>query len=157
MTLLLTFLLIICFVGCNKTEDKNLVEQTPKEKLCKYIKSNGANYQGVYKIIELGNASTTTISCSTENNIVFNYYYEGTNNECYVELDFYEGSVTQSVLYEYKQQGYTCIVKGTLFSELVSYDDCTLYTVALRRDCIAITESKSPKNKLENGYFLQAG
>ena len=27
----------------------------------------------------------------------------------------------------------------------------------LRRDYIAITESKSPKNKLENEYILQAG
>ncbi|MGN0803955.1 MAG: hypothetical protein ACI4MS_01045 [Candidatus Coproplasma sp.] len=132
--LLLTVLLIFCFVGCNNTEDNTPVEKTAKEKLCEYIKTNGANYQGVYKLIEFKNTSTTSISCTAEENIVFIYYFEGTNNEGYVELDYYEGSVTQSVIYEYKQQGYSCIVNGTLFSEHVSYDNCILYNITYREN-----------------------
>lgn len=134
VALLLTILLIFCFFGCNDTEEKPLVEKTAKEKLCEYIKTNGANDQGVYKIIETKDTNITIISCTTEENIVFTYYIQGTNNEGYVKLDFYEGSVTQPVVYEYEQQGYTCIVNGTLFSELVSYDNCILYNITYREN-----------------------
>ena len=134
VALLLTISLIFCFFGCNNTEDNPLVEKTAKEKLCEYVKTNGANDQGVYKIIEIKNANITTISCTTEDNIAFTYYSQGTNNKGNVKLDFYEGSVTQSVVYVYEQQGYTCIVNGTLFSELVSYDNCTLYSITYREN-----------------------
>ncbi len=160
--LLLVVLFIFCFAGCNKleetticnscgtkneitakycsncsallVEDNTTTEKTAKEKLCEYIKTNGANYQGVFKIIELKESSYTTISSTTEDNITFYYYFEGNYNECYVELDFYEESVTQSVIYKYEQQGYTCIVNGILFTELVNADNCTLYSITYREN-----------------------
>ena len=117
-----------------KEDSEKVIEKTPKEKLCEYIKNNGANYQGTYKIIKLGDSNSTTISCTEQGDIIFSYYTEGKNNKVYASIEFYDGSVTQTVEYQYEQSGYTCITTGTLYTNIVSSDSCTLYGITYREN-----------------------
>ena len=117
-----------------KDDSEKVTEKTPKQKLCEYIKDNGANYQGTYKIIKLGDSNSTTISCTGQGNIIFSFYTEGQNNKVHVSLEFYDGSVTQTVECQYEQSGYTCITTGTLYTNMVSSDSCTLYGITYREN-----------------------
>ena len=112
-----------------KDDSGKITEKTAKQKLCEYIMENGANYQGTYMIIKLGTSSSnsTSISYTEQGDIVFSYYTEGQYNTSSVSLKFYDGSVTQTVEYKYEQSGYTCIATGTLYTNMVSKDSCTLY------------------------------
>ncbi len=117
-----------------KDDSEKTTPKTAKEKLCEYIIENGANYQGTYKIIKLGTSDSTTISCTGQGDIIFSYYTEGQNNKVYISLKFYDGSVTQTVEYQYEQRGYTCITTGTLYTNMVSNDNCTLYGITYREN-----------------------
>ena len=118
----------------NDKTDK-VTEKTAKEKLCEYIMENGANYQGTYKIIKLDtSSSSTSISYTEQGDIVFSFYTEGQHNTSSVSLKFYDGSVTQTVEYKYEQRGYTCIATGTLYTNMVSIDSCTLYGITYREN-----------------------
>ena len=109
-------------------------EKTAKQKLCEYILENGANYQGTYKIIVLGTSNSTTISYTEQGDIVFSFYNEGQYNTMFVTLKLYDGSVTQTVEYQYEQSGYTCTATGTLYTNIVSYDNCSLSGVTYREN-----------------------
>lgn len=117
-----------------KDDSGKITEKTAKQKLCEYIMENGANYQGTYKIIKLGTSNSTTISCTGQGDIIFSYYTEGQNNKVYVSLEYYDGSVTQTVEYQYEQSGYTCITTGTIYTNMVSNDSCTLYGITYREN-----------------------
>lgn len=117
-----------------KDDLEKVTEKTAKQKLCEYIKENGANYQGTYKIIELGTSNSTTISYTEQGDIVFSYYNEGQYNTMFVTLKFYDGSVIQTVEYQYEQRGYTCTATGTLYTNIVSYDNCSLSGVTYREN-----------------------
>lgn len=118
----------------DEDETDKVTEKTAKEKLSEYILENGANYQGTYKIIELGTSNSTTISYTAQGDIVFSYYNEGQYNTMFVTLKLYDGSVTQTVEYQYEQSGYTCTATGTLYTNIVSYDDCSLSGVTYREN-----------------------
>lgn len=119
----------------DKDPDSNIVEEpkkTAKQKLCDYIKENGANYQGTYKIIELLEDGSFTMSCTPQDELIFVWNYEYNNQITYVKMDFYEGSVTQTVTYQYELSGYTCIATGTIYTSIISLDNCKVYGVSYK-------------------------
>lgn len=122
-------------VDDDKTD--KVTKKTAKEKLCEYILEKGANYQGTYKIIYLDTDgdSSTTISYTEQGDIVFSYYIEAQSGSTgFVTLKLYDGSVTQTVEYQYELSGYTCTATGTLYTNIVSNDNCSLSGVTYREN-----------------------
>ena len=106
-------------------------EKTPYEKVKDYLKTNGANYQGVYTIMHLGTTSFT-ISLYPDGYIYFYCIHEDENNserETSTLMKLYEGSVTQPVTFEYIQQGYKIEANGTIYTGMFSDDFSTVFDV----------------------------
>lgn len=119
-------------VATEATKPKATVpDKTPYEKVKEYLKTEGANYQGIYTIMHLGTTSYT-ISLYPDGYIYFYCSSEDENNsekETRSSMQLYEGSVTQPVTFEYIQQGYKIAAKGTISTSLFSEDFTTVVGV----------------------------
>ena len=103
-------------------------EKTAYEKVKEYLKTKGANYQGVYTVMHLG-TTDYTISLYPDGYIYFYCSHEDENNserETSASMKLYEGSVTQPVTFEYVQEGYKIEAKGTISTALFSDDFTTV-------------------------------
>lgn len=109
-------------------------EESGYEKLKKYILENGANYQGVYKIFGQRDEHSGIISCTEQGKITFSYRHEGKKNTSYVVMEFYNGSVTQSVEYLFEQEGYVSDSTGTIYTALVGKNDCEVFNIKYTED-----------------------
>ena len=111
-------------------------EKSAYEKVKEYLKTKGANYQGVYTIMHLG-TTDYTISLYPDGYIYFYCSHEDENNserETSASLKLYEGSVTQPVTFEYMQQGYKIEAKGTISTAMFSDDFTTVVGVTYKED-----------------------
>lgn len=115
-------------------DSEKVAEKSAKQKLCEYIKENGANYQGTYKTIELSEDGYFSMSCTPQDELVFLWNHEYNNQTTYIKLNFYEASVTQTVTYQYELSGYTCVATGTIYTNLISPEECQVYGVSYRDD-----------------------
>lgn len=128
----LIFLVCALFVGFLAGCGEPVAETVPKtaeEKLCDFVFENGANYQGTYKVIELLDSGSFTISCDPQKVLSFSYHYESDDADSYFEMEYYEGSVTQRVSLQYIQSGYVFNASGTIYTEMVNMDTCEVYSV----------------------------
>ena len=153
---LLTLSAFLMLSGCGANNiDKNAVETAQKsgsEILREYVCANGANYQGVYKIIHLDTNTVTSISCTQNGAISFYYSHEGDNSDTVTKIDLYEDSVTQTVDFEYTLDGYRLTATGTLFTETVSYDECSLYGISYTEN-FPSSVSKSTLDRVAKELF----
>lgn len=147
LSLLLVVLVMLTMTACagdkespkgnerdREKETTTTVPQSGIEKLRKYVMENGANYQGVYKSLYLEIDAVTSISCTANGDISFYYSSEDDKGDCAIEMDFFDGSVTQTVTFEYTLSGYTLTATGTLYTAIASGDDCSLYGISYRED-----------------------
>lgn len=135
--------------SCQKTDDSEekteKTEKSVKQELCDLIRLTGVKYAGTYKILEVGDNYSLTISCTEQDDIIFTYCnYGPNNNSSFAELKFHEGSATQTVDFEYQENGYTCHVTGKLYTETVrSETACTLSNVTYRENFPSSTSQSS--------------
>ena len=114
----------------------DIQEKTPYEKVKDYLKTEGANYQGVYTIMHLGTTGYT-ISLYPDGYIYFYCNYEDKNNsdrETSASMKLYEDSVTQPVTFEYFQEGYKIEAEGTIYTDMFSDDFDTVLGVTYIED-----------------------
>ena len=127
VSLLVILGVLLSFCSCSDIQDN---DKTPKEKLCDYVLTNGANYQGVYTVIELDGNNSFAISCNQENELIFTYSSEHNGQETFVAMKYFENSVTQTVTYEYEIKEYICEARGTIYTNNVSTDNCQVFAVS---------------------------
>ena len=173
---MLAILMLVSLCSCSSTKGSNTYDDDDKETkkskatgtnqtevdevsngieiLRKYLKEEGANYQGVYKMIYLDTDSDdyTEISCDQDGTISFYNSHEKDGKDTTISMELYEGSVTQSLTFLYEQDGYTCISTGTIYTELISSDDCSVYGINFRED-FPSSVSNDQIEDLINGLF----
>ncbi len=169
IAVIIVFMLVLSLTACENTEksrhkdddenDKNplsvIIEKTGVQKLTEYLLENGANYQGIYQIIEMGTNNCTVISCAQDNTISFYYSHDSSGKETSVSLDLYEGSVTQTVSFTYEELGYTITANGTIGTTLVNVDDCSVVGITYRDNCPSYVTDESIE-AVVNGFFPTA-
>lgn len=159
LSFILVIVMLLMLTSCNFSMQKSATDEANEtiaksgiEKLRDYIRENGANYQGVYKCLHLETDAVTSISCTSNGSISFYYSSENEKGDSAVEMNFYEGSVTQTVNYEYEFSGYTLTATGTLYTNFVNSDDCPLYGISYREDFPSYI-SKSDLDEIASDLF----
>lgn len=125
-------------------------QKSAEEILREYILENGENYQGTYKItetseyineeIEVTGTYYTTISCTEYSDISFFYEtkYSGSVSQTEsVTLNFYEGSVIQSLEYSCAKPEYDYYLNatGTLETASVGLYECQVTGITYTENC----------------------
>lgn len=141
LSLMLVFVMLLMLPSCSVVKRGDETDETSEtaaasgiEKLRKYVMENGANYQGVYKSLYLETDAVTSISCTSSGDITFYYSSEDDKGDSAIKMDFFDGSVTQTVSFEYKLSGYTLTATGTLYTAIANSDDCSLYGISYREN-----------------------